>query len=93
MYGGIRRYKINVREKQKEGKIKLYVILVIFIALVYLKYSVSKWSEIRIILYTTHLNSATIKKRKTLKELVEKKTSLKDAIYKILTFKMNLKII
>lgn len=39
---GIRRYKINVREKQKEGKIKLYVILVIFIALVYLKYSVSK---------------------------------------------------
>lgn len=93
MYGGIRRYKINVREKQKEGKIKLYVILVIFIALVYLKYSVSKWSEIRIILYTTHLNSATIKKEKTLKELVEKKTSLKDAIYKILTFKMNLKII
>lgn len=93
MYGGIRRYKINVRERQKEGKIKLYVILVIFIALVYLKYSVSKWSEMRIILYTTHLNSATIKKRKTLKELVEKKTSLKDAIYKILTFKMNLKII
>lgn len=39
---GIRRYKINVREKQKEGKIQLYVILVIFIALVYLKYSVSK---------------------------------------------------
>lgn len=34
MYGGIRRYKINVRERQKEGKIKLYVILVIFIALV-----------------------------------------------------------
>lgn len=32
---GICWYKINVREKQKEGKIKLYVIFVIFIVLVY----------------------------------------------------------